>query len=145
MTENTKTCNKNILLFVGTIPDYVIDNIREFEQANNRKFRIALLYNKKDKGHKEKKLKETYDIVISCEFDSDDKITESLYPYKDELLAITSRQEKMITYLKKVIPHVPYLRTPTARSLDWSTQKVLMRRRFRVYDKKRICRRGIFI
>jgi biotin carboxylase len=138
MTKNTKTYNKNIVLFVGTIPQYVIDNIREFEQINNRKFRIALLYNKKDKElkEKEKEFEETYNIVIPCEFDVDDKITEALYPYKDELLAITSRQEKLIPHLKKVIPHVPYLRTPTAKSLDWSTQKILMRRRFRAYDKK---------
>ncbi|MCK5096063.1 MAG: ATP-grasp domain-containing protein [Candidatus Pacebacteria bacterium] len=136
MTENTKTCDKNIILFVGTIPQYVIDNIREFEQAHNRRFRIALLYNKKDRALKDKKLVETYDIVIPCEFDSADKITEALCPYKKELLAITSRQEKTIPHLKQVIPHVPYLRTPTAKSLDLSTQKVLMRRRFRVYDKK---------
>ena len=138
MTENIKTYNKNIILFVGIMPQYVVDSIKEFEQANNRKFRIAILYDKKDKSYKKKeqKLTETPDIVISCDFDVDDKITEALLPYKKELLAITSRQEKTIPHLQKVIPHVPYLRTPTARSLDWSTQKVLMRRRFRVYDKK---------
>ena len=138
MTENIKTYNKNIVLFVGIMPQYVVDSIKEFEQANNRKFRIAILYDKKDKSYKKKeqKLTETPDIVISCDFDVDDKITEALLPYKKELLAITSRQEKTIPHLQKVIPHVPYLRTPTARSLDWSTQKVLMRRRFRVYDKK---------
>ena len=137
MTKNIKTEEKNILLFVGTVPDYVIDSIREFEQANNRKFRIAILYDKKDKELKEeeKEFKEIYDIVIPCEFDSDNKITGALLPYKKELLAITSRQEKTIPHLKKVIPHVPYLRTPTARSLDWSIQKILMRRRFRAYDK----------
>ena len=137
MTENIKK-DKNILLFVGIIPQYVVDSIREFEQASGRKFRIAIIHDKKDKEYKEKEkeLKETPDIVISCDFDIDDKITEALYPYKDELLAITSRQEKTIPHLKKIIPHVPYLKTPTAKSLDWSTQKILMRRRFRVYDKK---------
>jgi len=140
MTENIKisTDKKNIILFVGTIPKYVIENIRSYELANDRKFRIALIYDKKDKElrGKEKEFEETYDIALSCELDNDDKIAEALAPYREDLLAITSRQEKTIPHFRKIIPHVPYLRTPTSKSLDWATQKVLMRRRFRTYDKK---------
>src|SRR3990167_10139419 len=34
-----------------------------------------------------------------------------------------------------VIPHVPYLRTPTTESLKWASDKYEMRKRMKLYDK----------
>src|SRR5690606_38158154 len=38
--------------------------------------------------------------------------------------------------LKDVIPHVPYLRTPTPESLEWATDKYEMRKRMKLFDPK---------
>jgi biotin carboxylase len=132
---NTQLTKKDIILFVGAIPAGVLKQIHDYEQKNNRSFRIALLYNKKEKDVSPELLKNRNIIPIACETEPTDRITEALLPYKDQLLAVTCRSEQSIPFFKQVIPHVPYLRTPTERSLDWSTRKVLMRRRFSAYNK----------
>ena len=73
--------------------------------------------------------------VIDCNFSSDTGLQKALAPYKHQLLAVTCRAERNIPLLKKAIPHVPYLNTPTERSLDWTTDKIKMRQMLRGYDK----------
>lgn len=135
MMENTQTVAKDIILFVGSIPAGVLKQVHEYEQKYHRKFRIALLFNKKDNSARLEHLKEREIIPIPCEIEPTEKITEALLPYKDELLAVTCRSEQSIPLFKQVVPHVPYLRTPTERSLDWATRKILMRKRFNAYNK----------
>jgi biotin carboxylase len=74
-------------------------------------------------------------VVISCDFSSDTKIQKALQPYSHRFLAVTCRAERNIPLLKKVVPHVPYLNTPTEKSLDWTTDKIKMRQMLRSYDK----------
>jgi len=50
------------------------------------------------------------------------------------LLAITCTNDDNIARFAKIIPNVPYLRTPTTESLTWATDKYEMRRRFKTYD-----------
>ncbi len=76
------------------------------------------------------------DIVLYVDYDKDWKIAEALLPYQDSFLAVTARGEEGASKLIKVIPHVPYLRTPTPESLKWATDKYEMRRRMRIYDSK---------
>lgn len=77
-----------------------------------------------------------YDILVECDFSKSNKIAEALLPYQNQLLAITCRGDNYIQHLIEVIPHVPYLRTPTSESLKWATDKYEMRKRFRLYDPK---------
>ncbi len=76
------------------------------------------------------------DIILYVDYDKDWKIAEALIPYQKSLLAVTARGEEGANKLKMVIPHVPYLRTPTPESLDWATDKYEMRKRMRIYDPK---------
>jgi biotin carboxylase len=62
-------------------------------------------------------------------------IQKALLPYKYRFLGVTCRAEKNVPLLKKVIPHVPNLNTPTELSLDWTTDKIRMRQMLRGYDK----------
>ena len=64
------------------------------------------------------------------------KIAETLLPYQESLLAVTARGEEGANKFRSVIPHVPYLRTPTTESLEWATDKYEMRKRLRLYDAK---------
>jgi len=73
---------------------------------------------------------------VTCDFSKSDKIVEALAPYRDSLLAITCRHEQSIARFIEVLPHVPYLRTPTTESLRWASDKYDMRRRMKAYNPK---------
>ncbi|MBP7857728.1 ATP-grasp domain-containing protein [Candidatus Saccharibacteria bacterium] len=74
-------------------------------------------------------------IVLECDFSKEIEIQKALLAYKSRFLAVTCRAEKNIPLLKKVVPHVPYLNTPTEKSLDWTTDKIKMRQLLRGYDR----------
>lgn len=128
---------KNIIIFVHKIPEGTIDIIRKYEKNNKIKYRIALLTDSKQHNKKTaKKLTKGVDIHLSCDTQSDIEIQKMLIPYENEILSITSRSDASIPLFSKIIPHVPYLRAPSTSSLKWATEKILMRRRFSIYDKK---------
>lgn len=125
---------KNIIAYVSLIPKGTIPGIRAWGKREKKTFRVMLL--RDTRVHMES-TPEDVDIVVECDFSKPDKIAEALLPYQEELLAISSRSESHMEWFAKVIPHVPYLRTPTSESIHWATDKLLMRRRFKIFDKKR--------
>jgi len=135
--KNIMFMNKDIILVAGTISRDVIENIREYIKSEGEKYKIAVIYSsKRALSSGQKKTLELVDIAIPANLDSTTGATEALLPYKDNLIAITCRIEAHIPEFQKIIPHVPYLKTPTVKSLDWATSKIDMRRRFRAYNKK---------
>lgn len=134
-TKNWKK-NRNIILFVEGAPDEAIEQIRAYAKLNKRDWKLGLVINSK-KRYKEEKLKEyddKFDLVIKVDYDSDKNILKRLKPYEDKLLAVTCRVESSMNKFKKLIPNVPYLRTPLPESIDWATDKTQMRKRFKAYD-----------
>ncbi len=125
---------KNIILFVSNSPS-LWGVVGDFKKRYGKEYRIALIYQKKADTKEKKEFLKTYDIAIRCNFNSPTSITKAIKPHERELLAITAKGDANIPYLQRIIPHVPYLRTPTTESLDWSTNKLKMRRRFMAYDK----------
>lgn len=127
---------KNIIAYVSKIPAEAIADIRAHEKETGEKFRIMLIENSSRKLTK-KQTGASLDgvsIVLSVDFDNDSALQEALAPYQDQLCAITSRAESYLKDFIKIIPFVPYLYTPTPESLQWASDKRLMRRHFRVYD-----------
>lgn len=129
----TKKAEKNIIAFVANLPQSSVDSIHAYGKKTGQKFRIMLILNKK---HKELKKDPQYDILLEIDFSKSEKISEAILPYEDQLLAITCRSEANIARFAKIIPCVPYLRTPTSESLSWATDKYEMRKRFKLYDPK---------
>ncbi len=117
-----------------TIPAGAIESIRRYGKLEKRKFRVMLIVDaataKKREGHTGP------DILIEVDFNDPLKIAEGLAPYQDELYARTYRTESYMARFIQVIPHVPYLRTPTTESLRWASDKLEMRRRFRLLAGK---------
>ncbi len=129
--------SKNIIVFVYKIPDGTLDIIHKYEKQRGVKYRIALLTDSKQKiSEKTKKQITSIDIHLSCDTHSDTEIQKMLLPYENEIVAITGRGDNGIPLFSRIIPHVPYLRASTPQSLKWATDKIWMRRRFFVYDKK---------
>lgn len=130
---------KNIVLFVNSFPATAAESLQRYEKKAKQRLRIAVLYNSKNTSSTKKqelRRNPNIDIALFCDINNQTKLTQTLLPYQDELLAITCRAERHLPYFAKVIPHVPYLRTPTTESLVWATDKIAMRRRLRLVDKK---------
>lgn len=136
MASKKITPDKNIVLFVGNIPNSIIEDIRDYEKKNKLKLRIALLTDTREKAKLDPVCIDGIDICLSCDTQIHTKIEEVLLPYMKDLLCVSNREEKSIPQLARVIPNVPYLRTPTSESLMWAVDKLQMRRRMQAYDKK---------
>ena len=131
-----KNKERNIIAYVMNLPAGAVESIRAYEKKEKRKFRVMLIC---DTSNVEKKHRENYadlDIYLECDFSSPARIAEMLAPYQNELCAITCRTESYMARFIQIIPHVPYLRTPTTESLRWATDKLEMRRRFALLAKK---------
>jgi biotin carboxylase len=121
---------KNIVVFVEQYIPQAIKSVRDhFDDV-----RVLLLRDIKNKPKDTRKF--NVDILLYVDFTKPLKIAEALLPYQDGLLCITARGENGANKLKEVIPHVPYLRTPTRESLDWATDKYEMRKRMKLFDPK---------
>jgi hypothetical protein len=129
----SKAKKQNIVLVVGFHAHGVVKRLVEIKKKH--KLRLALITNAKPQNEDEQMTFDLFDIVTIVNFNSPKSIQEGLHPYKDEIIATTCRSEPKIPYFQKVVPHVPYVYTPTAESLGWATNKVDMRKRFASYDK----------
>jgi biotin carboxylase len=130
--------SKNIVVYVmGTFVDVaIIKQLRVYEEQFGGPIRVMLLRDSRVAINKDFVKPPELDFYINCDFSKPGKITEALLPYQDELLAVTCRSEQHMARFIEVLPHVPYLRTPTTESLKWASDKYEMRKRFRLYDKK---------
>ncbi len=124
----------DIFAYVMNIPEETIVSIRNYEKLSGRKYRIMLIWDAKLHDESGKKAMAGVDIVVSVDFSKPEKIAEALLPYQDSLLAVTCRGEGHIARFVEVIPHVPYLRTPTTESLRWASDKYEMRKRMKLFD-----------
>lgn len=139
MTKKISKSKKNIILIVGMPASTVLFNLLKFKKeqsALGKQWRLFLMHNQNKIKSAHKKALKAFDKVLKVNFNSPKKIIEALLPYQNELVAATCRFERKIPEFAKVVPHIPYLKVPTSESLIWSTEKILMRRRFRAYDKK---------
>lgn len=123
---------KNIIAFVMGVRQSAIDEIRAYEKETGIKLRLFYIH---DIRYPQARVIEKMDGVILVDFSRPEKISEAMKPYENELIAITCTNDDNIARFAKLIPNVPYLRTPTSESLTWATDKYEMRKRFKVYDK----------
>ena len=128
-----KADSKNIIAFVMSAHGSSVRSVEKYTEDTKTAYRLMLIWDNKTPLPPNV---DRFDIVLQIDFTKPSKISEALFPYQDELLAITCRTETNIARFAKIIPHVPYLRTPTSDSLSWSTDKYEMRKRFKVYDSK---------
>lgn len=127
---------RNIIAYVSKVSPDIIADIRTWEKETGERYRIMLIENSARQMTKKQSgaALDGVNIVLSVDFTSDSALQEALAPYQDQLCAITSRVESYLADFIKIIPFVPYLHTPTPESLQWASDKRLMRRHFRVAD-----------
>ncbi len=132
--SSTKKAKKDIILFIANVPEDAAKAVHGLRKGKN-KLKIAMIYDKRKPKQAKKILKDYIDITIPVDFSSPSKLTKALHEYRPRILAMTCRGEYNIALFQKVIPHVPYVRTPTVASLGWATNKLDMRKRFYAFDK----------
>ncbi|MFM2381296.1 MAG: hypothetical protein RLZZ76_63 [Candidatus Parcubacteria bacterium] len=123
---------KNIVAFVVNLPASVPQSIRSYQKMTGKKYKVMLIRDEAE----EPSTATGFDILVTCDFSKPQSIASALMPYQEQLLAISCRSEANISRFAKVIPHVPYLRTPQSESLLWATDKYEMRKRFKLFDPK---------
>jgi biotin carboxylase len=116
------------------VPPGVRKSVDAYNELHATGYKIMQLWDSRVKDVAGKLNDPQVDIVVKCNFANDDAITEALVPYRDQLLAITCRQEQSLARFTRIIPHVPYLPAPTTESITWAADKYLMRKRFQSYD-----------
>jgi len=124
---------KNIIVFVNSLPSSAVEAVRKLEKIKEKKYQILVL---RDSRVKNKPEILGSDIILDCDFSKPSSIASALLPHQSQLAAITCRSESNIARFVAVIPHVPYLRTPSTESLVWATDKYEMRKRLRLFDAK---------
>lgn len=127
------TIKRDIILVVGPAPkalrDWIID-----KKSHGDTHRYFSLHSKKTDKDLLKQYKDAFDEVHTCVFSKPDSIRSTLKSFEEEILLVTSRSEAKMWYFSNTIPHIPYVKTPTSKSLEWSVDKISMRRRFKTYD-----------
>lgn len=122
---------KDTIAFVMSLRASAVEELREWASKEKRPLRILLIA---DERYGAPKSTDGADEVITVNFSKPEKLAEALVPFHDRLLAITCTSDDNIARFAKIIPNVPYLRTPTSESLAWATDKYAMRKRFKAYD-----------
>ena len=128
------SAKRDSILLIEKSSTETINAIKDYGRKHKKQYQVILLCEKKDYKEPSIKTSSQPDQIIFCRFDSEKSIREALHPFEDRLLAVTCRGEGNMAKFRTVIPHVPYLRTPTSESLLWSTDKLEMRRALRQYD-----------
>lgn len=124
---------RDMVLFVGSYLSSQKKAMDKLSKSLKKNLTACVLLDETDKP---KNIPPSYKaVIIKCDFTKETFIQKALMPYKHRFLAVTCRAERNIPLLKKVVPHVPYLNTPTEKSLDWTTDKIKMRQMLRSYDK----------
>ena len=135
MSSFENALERDMILFVGSFLGTQETALKKISKMLGRNITACILLDTTESASKKEVPKNTKNIYLECDFSSPLTIANTIKPYKERFLAVTCRAEKNIPLLKKVIPHVPYLNSPTEISLDWTTDKIKMRQLLRNYDK----------
>ena len=125
---------KNIVVYINRVSSVDLAALKEWGKEEGKSVRVLCLYDTSTMVVHDSM--QTADLVLGCDFTKPGKIASTLLPYQEELLAITCVGDANVMKLAQVIPHVPYLRTPSVESLEWTSDKLKMRRRLKLYDPK---------
>lgn len=135
MSTFEQSHERDMVLCAGSYLESQKKALQKLSILLSRDVKALVIYDVTDAVAKQGIVNDSSATVVPCDFSSSIAIQKALMPYRDRLLAVTCRAEKKIPLFKKLVPHVPYLSTPSEMSLDWTTDKIRMRQLLRNYDK----------
>jgi D-alanine-D-alanine ligase-like ATP-grasp enzyme len=130
--------SKDVILFINSMYAQTPDALRAYEQKTGMHLKPVVIVDSHihESIHAlngQQHLADTAEVIVA-DFNSALSIRQALKPYEDRLAAVTCQYENSMHEFRKLIPYVPYLQAPTESSLEWATDKKLMRELFDAYD-----------
>lgn len=127
---------KYIVLYINDFFPEFANAFTELSQELGRPLRGIMLIDAERKTNgKNLPDKDNFFEEIVVDFFDDVALKKVIAPLEEHLLLVSCDSERSQLYFKQVIPHVPYVHTPTESSIDCSTNKGKMRERMIAYDK----------
>lgn len=141
MSSFHEAASRDTVLFVNAVRAQTFGALDTYATRYGKKLRMVVfvdakknkLINSLNRQKTTKKL-----IVEIVDFESPIAIRKAIEKYQDRLLAVTCQFENSIPFYEQIVPHVPYLDTPTQSSLEWSTDKITMRQLLKTHDRSLI-------
>ena len=128
--------NKNIVVYVNDFYPEFADAFTKLSAKLGRPLRGVMLVDAERKASgKALPDKDGMFEEIIVDFSDSAALHRALKPLEDNLLIVSCESERSQLYFKQVIPHVPYVNTPTESSIDWATNKARMREMLSSYDE----------
>lgn len=127
---------RNTILFVGSYVAAQRESLKKISDSFGKNIKACVLLDVTQPRARDRVMADSKTTVLQCDFSSPVAMQKILLPHRHCFLAVTCRGEKNIPLLRKTIPHVPYINSPTELSLQWTTDKIHMRRMLRNFDKK---------
>lgn len=130
--------DKNVIIFVNAIRPSTFEALSAYEQQSGRQFEPIVFVDETIKEsifecNGQNNLPEKVK-VLTADFDSAASVRDALKPYEERIFAVTAQYENCVQELRRLLPYLPYIPTPTEKSLEWATEKKLMRKMMEAYD-----------
>jgi biotin carboxylase len=124
--------SKNIVLFVGYPLDDAFIAVEELSKHLKKKLRIAFVYSKKAKpltaAHKKRA-----DFLFPVDTKNLASVERTIMPIIDQVIVVNCRSVFYMPLYAKMITMFPHLVMPTRDSIEATSNKLIMRRKFRRY------------
>lgn len=131
--------NKEVVLFINSMHAPTHSALRNHANKTGRRFKPVVIVDTCIKDSIQALNSQDHldgnAEVICADFSSAVSLRQALQPFEGRICAVTSQYENSIHELKKIVPYLPYLPVPTETSLEWATDKKLMREAFNAYDR----------
>lgn len=126
--------NKNIILFLGSAYNSNLNEVRNFERSQSKKFRTAIITSHKidlnEKPPKQKGMEKRFDFVLRCDTKNIKDVKKAIAPIKDEILIVFCYFESWMPLYARLVKLLPSVKMPTVKSLKICNSKFEMRKRF---------------
>ncbi len=126
--------DKNIILFLGSTYNSNLNEVRNFEKSQSRKFRTAILTSRKvnlnEKPPKQKGMEERFNFVLRCDTKNVQSIAKTIKPIKGEILIVFCYFESWMPLYARLVKLLPSVNMPTVKALKICNSKFEMRKKF---------------
>ena len=133
-----KLSDKNIVLFIGNIPDRYIETIKDIEVNIKMNFKIVIFLDDKEKLLLSPEYREKVHNIIRCDSNNKKEISKKLNLIKKDVLMIFYIYESDADFYCEVLKNIKLENNPSTESIKKSTDKMKMRKAFYRYDPSMI-------
>ena len=133
-----KLSNKNIILFVGDVPNRHMELIEKLEKEINLNFKIVIIIDNNAKLQLSLEYQKKVFNIIRCNSNNKKEISKKLSFIKKDVIMIFYIYESDASFYCEVLKNIKLKNNPPIESIRKSTDKIKMRKAFYKYDPSMI-------